>query len=56
MQKNISEKQFVVFFLLIAMYLTIICPCDILLSCHRHSFLIAVIIPLVYIYYINYMK
>lgn len=51
--QKIIESLVVTVLLLIAIYITITCPCEKTLYCHRYLFYFLVGVPLVYIFILN---
>lgn len=45
------DKIIIITCLIIAIYFTAICPCKIILSCHKYTFYILLLLPLIYVGY-----
>lgn len=50
---NIMDKFFIIFCLTSAIYYTLICPCENILSCHKRLFYMLLIFPLLYVFFSN---
>ena len=50
-KQNIYEKMFILLCLFSASYLTISCPCNIVLYCHVYTFYVFLLIPLLYVFF-----
>ena len=53
---RIIEKAVIVVCLLLAIYFTIVCPCKILINCHKYEFLLLLTIPIIYIIYVHSLQ
>jgi len=51
--KNFYQKIFIVICLLCAIYITITCPCKILLSCNLYTFYILLGLSILYVIYLQ---
>ena len=50
------EKSVMIFFLLLAIYLIITCPCDKFMNCKKYPFITLLSIPIIYVLYLQYIK
>ena len=50
------DKIIICFILLLAIALTIYCPCQPVLMCHEVTFYLTLFLAIGYVYYINHMK
>jgi hypothetical protein len=50
---NLLDKLFIIICLLGAIYVTITCPCKIILSCHLSIFYTLLILPILFVYIKN---
>ena len=47
---NLFDKIFIIFCLTVAIYITAICPCKVILNCHLQLFYALLLIVLLYIF------